>query len=668
MFFSNKFKYAIIGENTYAGILAASLKKIKKDVTFIAKTKEFVENYTKQGGMHLALDGKYDKLFQIEMTDIESVGEIEADVVFVCVEVNELERVIPVIEKISKEEALIFPIVNTLFASSRFQEQINEISEKKLGVVDVFMIAILKQPDKSLPVYVLKNPFLELRFSRLYNKSINMGKIKAISADIRKTGIQCWVTPEDWINQALIERLFITSSLKCCCSYFDITPAEIKDEKFEFMKQLCEEIALLSKNLFGKFDEVFLNNYYECFDENTNIKKQDLPTFFGVDSCIFETDEESLNLNAVIYYNLFMLVELANNLGLELSAFHKVAEKFKECDRPYFKLKIEKMPQIGPKIYCSNIISTLSFHQKYVGFCTTLENGPSLTDYNDSPEKIINDVIVNRDRYVEDIRNDVIPEKCKDCKWRLEEPVKDDLIKRIDLFYWYHCNCGCFYCSYINDTKGKFSDTVKPGNPVIYQIIEKLYKENRIDRENLLVIWGGGEIAVLEEFPKLIDLFLKQGVSSISVESSGIKYSKAVGKILKKNKGAITIAICSGTPETYKRIKRRDKYNTVVENMKKYLKDARKNKYLVVSKFIILNKFNDNIEEVEKWLQMCYSIGIEKVEISMEFCWGEKRKKGQPVEEYNYEIFKYVEKRTRELGLILIKNPTSVKLMNAGIY
>ena len=119
MFFSNKFKYAIIGENTYAGILAASLKKIKKDVTFIAKTKEFVENYKKQGGIHLALDGKYDKLFQIEMTDIESVGEIEADVVFVCVEVNELESVIPVIEKISKEDFSYCKYIICFFKVSR---------------------------------------------------------------------------------------------------------------------------------------------------------------------------------------------------------------------------------------------------------------------------------------------------------------------------------------------------------------------------------------------------------------------------------------------------------------------------------------------------------------------------------------------------------------------
>ena len=668
MFFSDKFKYAIIGENSFAGVLAARLKKIKKDITFIAKTKEFVENYEKQSGIHLATEGKDDNVYKVEITDIESVDEIEADVIFVCLNVNELESAIPVIEKIAKEKAFVFPIVNTLFAASRFQWQLEETCEKKLFVVDVSMVALVKQPDKSLPVYVAKNSFVELRFSRLYNKSINLGKIKAVSKDMRKAGIQSWITPENEINRALFYRLVISSSLKCSCSYFGVTPSEIKDEKFLFMKQLCKEIDLVAKNLFCEVDEEFINRYYDYFLKKATVKDQDMVSLFGVEHYAFETDEESLNQNALIYYNLFMIVELANNLGLELSAFPKVAEKFKECDRPYFKLKIEKIPQIGPKIYCSNIISTLSFHQKYVGFCTTLENGPSLTDYNDGTEKIINDVLVNRDGYVADIRNDVVPEKCKDCKWRLEEPVKDDLIKRIDLFYWYHCNCGCFYCSYINDTKGKFSDTVKPGNPVIYQIIEKLYKEDRIDRENLLVIWGGGEIAVLEEFPKLIDLFLKQGVSSISVESSGIQYSKAVGKILKQNKGAITIAICSGTPETYKQIKRRDKYNTVVANMKKYLKDAKKNKHLVVSKFIILNKFNNNIEEVEKWLQMCYSIGIEKIEISMEFCWGEKRKKGQSVEEYNYEIFKYVEKRARELGFILIKNPTSVKLMNAGVY
>ena len=35
---------------------------------------------------------------------------------------------------------------------------------------------------------------------------------------------------------------------------------------------------------------------------------------------------------------------------------------------------------------------------------------------------------------------------------------------------------------------------------------------------------------------------------------------------------------------------------------------------------------------------------------------------------YNYTIFDYVEKRTKELGLLLRKNLTSVALMEKGTY
>lgn len=61
-------------------------------------------------------------------------------------------------------------------------------------------------------------------------------------------------------------------------------------------------------------------------------------------------------------------------------------------------------------------------------------------------------------------------------------------------------------------------------------------------------------------------------------------------------------------------------------------------------------------------------IGLTKVEISIEFCWGIHTKKGQKIEEYNYELFDYTEKRCNELGLKLIKNRTSMDLMTQGVY
>ena len=325
--------------------------------------------------------------------------------------------------------------------------------------------------------------------------------------------------------------------------------------------------------------------------------------------------------------------------------------------------------------YCKFLINGLGFHQHNVRFCTTLQLGELISTYNEKNSKELAEKIYNTRKTIrENLEKDIIPEGCKDCIYKNEEYTDTYKIKKMDFYYWYHCNCGCFYCSYRDETKGEFSDKAKEGNPLIYNTVKELYKYDEISKEDFIVTFGGGEIGVLKEFPKLIDLFLKHNVESVWCESSGVKYSKAVEKLLKKGKGVITVAVCSGTKETYKKIKQRDKYIQVMKNLRDYVKAAKKYKQdeknieNVISKYIILKGFNDNFEEVEKWLQESIKYGLKHVEISMEFCWGIQTKAGKEVEDYNYKIFNYVEKRCSELGLKLKKNATSLAIMKQGTY
>ncbi len=325
--------------------------------------------------------------------------------------------------------------------------------------------------------------------------------------------------------------------------------------------------------------------------------------------------------------------------------------------------------------YCKNLINSLSFHQRNVRFCTTLQLGELISEYKEKTGLELAEKIINlRAAIKNNLDTDIIPEGCKNCIYKNNEYIGTDKISQIDLYYWYHCNCGCFYCSYRDETKGEFSDKEKEGNPLIYKTIKQLYKHDKIDKYNLIVRFGGGELGVLKEFPKLIDLFLKNNVLNVWCESSGVKYSKSVEKLLKNGKGVITVAVCSGDRDIYKKIKQRDKYKQVMNNLKNYAKAAKKYKKdlnnieNVISKFIILPGFNNNIEEVEKWIQESIKYGLKHVEISMEFCWGIQTKKGQKVEAYNYELFEYAEKRCKELGLKLKKNATSTAIMSQGTY
>lgn len=319
--------------------------------------------------------------------------------------------------------------------------------------------------------------------------------------------------------------------------------------------------------------------------------------------------------------------------------------------------------------YCKHTTNTLSFHQDNVRFCTTLQLGPVISQYREKPEELA-DLIIEAKRKA----FDNIPVECNDCIYRVQENTDDKKITRIDLFYWYHCNCGCFYCSYRDKTHGEFSDKVKEGNPLIYKTIKDLYKKDAISRENLQVIWGGGEVGVLKEFPNLMDLFFKNNVNNIWCETSGVRFSDAIAKMLKMGKGGLTAAVCCGSRDTYKKIKQRDKYEQVMKNMANYVKASKKfkdnvnNAENVVSKFIILEGFNNNKEEVERWVLESKKYGLTRIEMSMEFCWGIHTKKGKPIEDYNYELFDYAEQMCKDEGLAYTRNDTSLRLMEQGTY
>lgn len=326
-------------------------------------------------------------------------------------------------------------------------------------------------------------------------------------------------------------------------------------------------------------------------------------------------------------------------------------------------------------LYCKKLINCLGFHQLNVRFCTTLNIGPIISTYQENPKELAQKIVNLRKQIRNNIKNEIVPDECKDCIYKINEIIgEEDKITEIDLFYWYHCNCGCFYCSYRDVTKSEYSDEVKKGNPVIYETVKELYKLNEISKKEIHIVFGGGEVAVLKEFPKLMDLFLKNNVTEILIDSSGIKYQKTIEKMLKKGKGSITVAVCSGDREVYKKIKNRDKYPQVMKNLANYAKAAKQYKnnsnniINVISKFIILKGLNNTTEEVEKWLLESVKYGLKHVEISMEFCWGIKTKAGQKIEDYNYELFDYAQKRCDELGLILRKNSTSLALMEQGTY
>ncbi len=206
--------------------------------------------------------------------------------------------------------------------------------------------------------------------------------------------------------------------------------------------------------------------------------------------------------------------------------------------------------------------------------------------------------------------------ECTDCVFLRKDNWRDEnYIDSIIFDHFTHCNCDCVYC-YTHEDKKKYN-SVKSYNilPVIKDMVER-----KIFIPGGQIGFGGGEPTMLDEFEDLIGYLLEHDFDNISIPTSGIKYSPVIEKGVSMGKIHVKNSIDSGSRETFKKIKGVDAYDRVVESMRKYAK-AKMEDYNVISKYIICPGYNDNKEEVDKWLETCKEIGIEYVEPSVENIW-----------------------------------------------
>ena len=235
---------------------------------------------------------------------------------------------------------------------------------------------------------------------------------------------------------------------------------------------------------------------------------------------------------------------------------------------------------------------------------------------------------------------------CKDCIYLTERNWdEENYINHFTFNHWTKCNCNCIYC-YTAHNKKEFN-SYKEYN--LYPIIKDMFKKGIIKKpEEGCVIFGGGEPTILNDFDKLIDLFLKKGFKTIRINSSGIKYSKSIEKGLKSGSISLVISTDAGTQETYERIKQVKCYKKVWENIRKYTKA---NSKLLKVKFILYPNVNDTYEEIDKWCEEVIKNNVKAVSLSVEQDWYNTH---QPdFTPKIYEQIAYMEKRSKELGLDL---------------
>ena len=142
----------------------------------------------------------------------------------------------------------------------------------------------------------------------------------------------------------------------------------------------------------------------------------------------------------------------------------------------------------------------------------------------------------------------------------------------------------------------------------------------------------------MDEFEDLVCIFIKNGVKRIEIATNGIKYLPIIENIVDKTFVDINVSIDSGCRETFKAIKTVDKFDDVVENLKKYSKLP----LLLRLKYILVRGVNDNQEEISKYINLMKSIGINNSELMIDQCDSEFIQGNEfKIPDYYYELFKF---------------------------
>lgn len=305
-------------------------------------------------------------------------------------------------------------------------------------------------------------------------------------------------------------------------------------------------------------------------------------------------------------------------------------------------------------ISCPYLQSGITFMHKAFRACCSNQQGITFVD-NYKGEKINWGKIAKyRKKVINNCKKGIIPANCKGCI-ELKKRIWDEsnLIDNIYINHWDHCNCACVYCVAISHTKF-LQKTVQPSRYYdVYNHLEQLYKRKMISK-NAHVELVGGEITILDEAEKIINLCITNGVGSMSFHSSCIFYSQGIERAIKEVHGSnLDFSLDCGNRELYKKIKRIDAFDDVISNIKKYLSCCENAKDAIIAKYIIIDDYNDNIEALEEWIQLIYNIGITKARVDVDFqrFFPEFHHPDPTVPKHYYDLYSHFNKRIKELGI-----------------
>lgn len=319
-------KYIIIGAGGTGGILGFYMTKAGKDVTLIARNAH-LEAMQKQG---LSVEKMWTNETETipvgaeSMESYEAKGE-KADVILVCVKKYSLDSCIPFIQNISHKNTIVVPILNVYGTGAYLQEKL-----PKVLVTDgcIYVSANIKQAGVLLQHGEILRVFFGVREKEDLKKLNGQldGEYKAerllkkIAQDFKDSGIDGILS--DNIKRDALTKFSYVSPIGTAGLYLHAVAGDFQreGEARELFKTLIREIVTLANAMGITFEEDLVERNLKILsnlpEEATTSMQRDV------------IEGKQSEIDGLVYE----VVRMAKKYGVEVPAYERAAEKFREME------------------------------------------------------------------------------------------------------------------------------------------------------------------------------------------------------------------------------------------------------------------------------------------------------------------------------------------------